>query len=390
MPRCCCFSKISLAGERLVTTVATVTFHDNRGLIIDPVAVACLFNDLVGWRPALMGMTISGMNSGGPGGLINMVGLAAGDLCHVVDPHGWRFNSVTLPTPLRVVDSSGNAVSAVPATGLAPVAAQQTIGRSNADVAATSAGGWMPMRWALPATARSARPISACPPYPMASRSAGASSGSWRSISISTFAATALGAAVADAVAGVVPADDGAIPAFLLPQVRDQVPGFAWLGNGADVMGAMGAMAQNFAVNPTNQLFAIAVSPAIDPTVSVPAAPGLGAQWPNTPAPASPPADVSRTLDPRQGATAHWRNPGDGPGAVQDVILTLKGNAFPVESHVRAYPRTFVEIGAIAQQPSFVRGDGGAAIAMALPTSSCCWSIHSRLAHPSRIRRTER
>lgn len=355
--------QIYLAGETLVTTVATVTFHDNRGLIVDPVAVACQFNDLIGWRPALIGTAIPGMTLGGPGGLTNMIGLAAGDLCHVVDPHGWRFNSATLPRPLRVVDGSGNAVSTVPATGLAPVAAQQTIGRSSADVAATPAGGWMSMRWGF---ARNGALGTANISLPAIPNGVTLARRFFRIMAVDLdfhIRGNRTGQAVADAVAGVVPADDGAIPAFLLPQVRDQVPGFAWLGNGADVMGAMGAMAQNFAVNPTDQLFAIAVSPAIDPTISVPAAPGPGAQWPNAPTPASPPADVSLTLDPRQGAAAHWRNPGDGPGAVQDVILTLKGNAFPVESHVRAYPRTFVEIGAIAEQPSFVRGDGGAAIA---------------------------
>jgi hypothetical protein len=53
-------SQIYLAGETLGTGTGLATFHDSRGLIIDPVALACLFNDLIGWRSALMGTTIPG------------------------------------------------------------------------------------------------------------------------------------------------------------------------------------------------------------------------------------------------------------------------------------------------------------------------------------------
>jgi hypothetical protein len=64
--------------------------------------------------------------------------------------------------------------------------------------------------------------------------------------------------------------------------------------------------------------------------------------------------------------TGNWRNASDGSGADLDVILTLPPGSLPNGTHLRIYPRRFVEISAIAgDQPSFVRADGGAAIASA-------------------------
>jgi hypothetical protein len=264
---------------------------------------------------------------------------------------------------MRVLDNSGNAVSTLPGTGLISLAAQQTIGRSTADNAAVPAGGWTPLRWGFARNGTLATTNLAMPAVPN-----GVTLGRrfFRLMAVDLdfhILGNRTANAMTDAIAGNVPADDGTIPAFLLPQVRDGVPGFVWLANGVDVLGAMGATVQNFGTNPTDQLFAIAVSPTIDPAVPVPSAPGPNVHWPAAPTPAATPADISLTLDPRQGAVAHWRNPADAPSAAQDVVLTLKGTAFPAEAYVRAYPRTFVEIGAIAEQPSFVRGDGGAAIA---------------------------
>ena len=355
-------SQIYLAGETLGTGAGLATFHDSRGLIIDPVALACLFNDLIGWRPALMGTTIPGMALGGPGGLTNMVGLAAGDLCHVVDPHGWRFNTFTPATQLRIVDNAGSAVGNLPGSGLTPLAAQQAIGRSNADVTAL-AGAWSPLRWGF---ARNGTLGATNVTMPVLPNGVALARRFFRLMAVDLtlhIVGNRTAAILSDAVAGTVPADDGAIPTFLLPPVRDQVPGFAWLSNGVDVMGAIGASVQNFGANPADQPIAIAVSPAIDGAVRVPAAPGPTAHWPNAPAPDPASGNAPLAVDITQGASARWRNPSDGPGAVQDVVLTLRGDTRLSGAYIRAFPRTFVEIASIGAQPSFVRGDGGAAIA---------------------------
>jgi hypothetical protein len=43
--------------------------------------------------------------------------------------------------------------------------------------------------------------------------------------------------------------------------------------------------------------------------------------------------------------------------------VTIAADKVPDGAHVRIYPRQFVTIAAIAEQPSFIRGDGAAAIA---------------------------
>jgi hypothetical protein len=53
----------------------------------------------------------------------------------------------------------------------------------------------------------------------------------------------------------------------------------------------------------------------------------------------------------------------DGPGADHDVILTVVAGAVPDGAHLRAFPRLFQQIRAIGNTPSFIRPDGGSAIA---------------------------
>ena len=52
------------------------------------------------------------------------------------------------------------------------------------------------------------------------------------------------------------------------------------------------------------------------------------------------------------------------------MVVTVAANAVPAGTHVRVFPRRFVEIAAIGEEPSFVRGDGGSGIVAAnQPTS---------------------
>ncbi|MBC7926679.1 MAG: hypothetical protein H7039_13575 [Bryobacteraceae bacterium] len=68
-----------------------------------------------------------------------------------------------------------------------------------------------------------------------------------------------------------------------------------------------------------------------------------------------------------------------------DVVVTLTGVA-PAEAHVRIYPQQFVEIAAIAEEPSFIRADGGSNIAGAGPVSVLLpnpFNLAGNQAHPN-------
>jgi hypothetical protein len=103
----------------------------------------------------------------------------------------------------------------------------------------------------------------------------------------------------------------------------------------------------------------------METTVPLPPAAGAAGHWP-----AFPPGPVPGTGDTAAirrydatGAarpTAAWRSSSSGPK--RDVIVSFPAGSLPVGTHVRVYPRTFKLLRGIGQDPSFVRGDGGAAI----------------------------
>src|SRR5215218_446099 len=72
-----------------------VTFHDRRGLPIDPIAVASLFADLIGWQRALAFGDPAMPATVDPGGLTALTNLTAGKAlrAHVIDPHGFAYAS---------------------------------------------------------------------------------------------------------------------------------------------------------------------------------------------------------------------------------------------------------------------------------------------------------
>lgn len=357
--------QIYLAGETLGTGMGTTTFHDARGLPIDPLALACLCNDLLTWRPGLNASSVPGLSPGGPGGVGNMINIAPGVLMHVVDPHGWRYATMTQAAQISLLDGTGASVAALPDTGLLTVDTNQMIGLSNGDLASLPAGASSPLRWGFSRNAT----LGTTALVPPALNGVNLPRRFFRVMAVNLdwhVLGNRTTSKVIDLVAGDVPGDDGSTPTFLLPRVRDPVPNFTWLADGVDVLGAMGAQMQAFG-NPGDQLFAVAVSPVIDPLLAIPPGAGPASHWPAFPAPSGAPQEISTKADPRQNASAQWRDPGDGVGAVQDVILTLDGTALPLGAHVRAYPRRFVEIAAIGDQPSFVRGDGGSAIVTAGP-----------------------
>jgi hypothetical protein len=135
----------------------------------------------------------------------------------------------------------------------------------------------------------------------------------------------------------------------LLPAVRDQVV-IDYLADGPDVLAQATAV-----LNRPSQGTVLAVSPDIDGTMDTPTAPGGPAHWPAYPSPNTN-AGFAGTLSPAGAVTAAFT-------AQNDVVVTLAGGVAPDGAHVRIYPQQFVEIAAIAEEPSFVRANGGAAIA---------------------------
>jgi hypothetical protein len=341
------------SGDALdFTDPVTISFHDARGLIIDPIAVACLFRELLSFLPALYVANGATQAVGDAGGLNGIAGLASGTLVHVVDPHGWGFVPTRDKARLKVLDAAGSAVSTVPDGGIATLAANQGLGRTTADD--TADGVNKPLRWGFAANGTLARTKLTPPTLP-----AGVT------LARQFFRVMAvdldwhlLGNRTADEVA-TVPGDDDNTPDFLLPAVRDPVPSFAYLADAQEITGSAAAMVAGFSGQVSTA--AIAVSPVLDESLRVPSQPGAAGHWPTFPAFAAP-QPITAATNPRQGATAARRAVADGTGADHDVIVTIAAGTVPDGAHLRIFPRLFQKIQAIGNTPSFIRPDGGAAI----------------------------
>ena len=312
----------------------TVTFHDSRGLIIDPVAVAGQLADLAAALPGLA--DAAPVNA--PGGLADVAGLgAAATIVHVVDPHGGVFRAADGVEP-RIVAGAAD-VGPIPATGLAVLAAGQSIGIPD------GAAERLRLGWYRNDVADR---LALTPP----DLPAGVS------LHRQFLRATAvdlrwhlLGNRSANDQHGVK-RDDQTIPAEFVPQVRDRVrldlpvDGVATLGTAAEVLGPPTSGAFN------GLLFA--VSPVIDAAVGLPPAADGSGRWPSFPPnpggtqPAAGTASLSGTV------TARW-------SGERDVNLTFAAGSLPRGSHIRIYTQSFQAITAItADQPSFLRADGAA------------------------------
>ncbi len=330
-----------------------ITFHDARGLPVDPVAVAAMFAELISWLPGLgVGQV------GGAGGLSKVIALSAAAVrYHLVSPHG------VLCTPTADMDlavsGGANPDTVDPSTGTVSLAAGQSLGPA----AGGSAGS---LYWGFaPGGFLDQQPLA--PP----SLPAGVTlSRQFFRVVVVDLNWHLVGNRAATATRGV-PGDPVAPPpSYTLPVVRPRVPGFAYLPDGMDVVGAMGQISANFPT-PNRDVLPLLCSPAIDPTLALPPAPGQAGHWPAFPPPSpTPVTGVATGFDLAKLATAAWRNPTDGAGANRDVIVTFAADSgLSAGTHLRAFPRSFQTITAItSEQPSFVRGDGGAAIVGSGPT----------------------
>jgi hypothetical protein len=313
-----------------------ISFHDHRGMIIDPIYVAGLFADL---QTALPGLVPPGIAAtlGGAGGLATIANLpgAAAVRVHLIDPHGNPVRIAAVNAQMMTTDNAGNSTGTI-ATNTITLAA-------NNRITANAAGTSLRWGWATNGT------MNTSPLFPP-NLANGTIARRFYRVMVVDMNWYLLGNRAANPVLGIR-ADDGRIPADLLPIVRDQVD-INYLVDGPDTLGE----ATRILTRPQQNMI-LAVSPFIDQTLITPTAPGANAHFPAFPAPntnvgfPTPPIALSAA-----NVTAAFT-------AGNDVVVTIAGGAAPDGAHIRLYPQRFIEIASInGQEPSFVRGDGGANI----------------------------
>lgn len=338
-----------------------VSFHDARGLAIDPLAVAALYNELIGFRPAVNFGHASMPALGAAGGLTGILALATQALrYHVIDPHGRAYVPTRPLARLKVLDGANAEVAPVADGGMVNLAVGQRLGRSTADdTADATAKAGTPLHWGYAHNTTLARTPLVPPPL-------------LAGVTLATqfFRVVAvdldwhlLGNRAVSAVDSI-PGDDDTVPDFALPVVRTAVPNFDYLIDGMDVLGSAGQISAGFPPPGADVLILLA-SPEIDPALTLPPSPGAAGHWPLFPGP-NPGSGLPAGADATRGLSAAFRNPADGTNAQLDVVVTIAADVVPAGTHLRVFPRRFIEISAIStEQASFVRDDGGSTIAQA-------------------------
>lgn len=318
-----------------------MSFHDSRGLIIDPVAVAALFDDLI---TAFSALDFSdGAGTAGAGGVGSIAGLASGIVAQVVDLHGNPFVAALGDVDVEKQDGSDTQTGTLDGSGMVSLSAGEVLAATG-----TNAGDRIRLGWATGGTMAAgplAQPgLPGDVTLPRQFLRAYAVDLDWH----------LRGNRTTSVVAGV-PAEDGDMPADLKPQVRTEVI-IDYAVDGPDLMAMSNAVLARMD-GATGSPLVFAVAPIIADAVSVPPGPGAPAHWPAFPAPAG--AGVfGGNPAPLAGATATWT-------AGEDVVVVLAAGAVPDGSSVRIYNQRFISIPAIGETPSFKRGDGGAGIGVA-------------------------
>lgn len=329
--------------ESMPNLSGQISFHDRRGLIVDPVYVAGLFADLQTWLTGLTGTT-STAPATGAGGVQSIAALSSSTLVHVVDLHGNVYKPALPAATLVTTDGSGNQTGTVPAAGLVTLNSGDGI-----DVASPATDNGR-LRWGWETNGVLARVRLAPPALPAGSPAPALPQQFYRLTVVDTIWAL-LGNRTGEKVLGI-PADDQTIPADVLPKVRDQIV-IDYLADGPDTL----AEASAVLARPSQNMI-LAVSPVLDTTMAVPTQVGVNAHWPAFPAPNGGAGFPSPPASAKDGITAEWT-------AGSDVVVTVAADKVPDGAHIRIYPQVYVTIPAITQEPSFLRGDGGAAIARA-------------------------
>jgi len=324
-------------NDLLEGVTGTLSFHDHRGMIVDPIYVAGLFADLQSAWPGLVPPGISDTinGQGGVQLIANLPGPAAVRL-HLIDPHGNPVRIASANAQMIVTDNKGNSTGQITTNTI-------TLAPNNR-IAANATN--TPLRWGWATNGTLAQ----TPLFPPNLVNGTIARRFYRVMVVDT-TWYLLGNRTQNEVLGLR-ADDKRIPAELLPVVRDQV-NINYLVDGPDTLGEATRI-----LTRSQQNMILAVSPFIDRTLIAPTAPGLNAHFPAFPAPNSsvgfpnPPIALSATTNVTAAFTAG-----------NDVVVTIAGGAAPDGAHIRIYPQRFIEIASInGEEPSFVRGDGGANI----------------------------
>jgi hypothetical protein len=326
------------AGSDLHVGGATFSFHDERGLIVDPVAFAALVQDLATTLPAFAEDGFPAA-PGTPGSVGDVADERTGILVHVVDPHGATFSAPASESPV-VVDSGGGTAAAIPASGLVELDAGQGIGRQ---AGATR----LRVGWARGSV------LGRTPVFPPALPSGVTLGCQFLRACAVDLPWHLLGNRTNAAVQGIGGDDEG-LPAEFHPVVRDRVP-LDLLTDGVDVVAAGGGVLAALVPGFTGLVFA--ASPTIEMAVGVPPATGPAGHWPQFP-PASPDPPPPVSGSPASGITAVWSGP-------HDIVATFPGGTIPIGAAVHVYPQVFQVISSIGPEPSFLRGDGSTTVVTA-------------------------
>ncbi|MET0178905.1 MAG: hypothetical protein ABW194_00285, partial [Novosphingobium sp.] len=318
-----------------------LSFHDARGLIVDPIAVAAMLDDLSTAFPAL-DVSAGGTPPTGAGGVRTVAGLAtAGIFAHVVTLHGRAFAAVGSGPGVERQNSGGGSLGALGSGGLATLTATDRLAGTGGAAAARLRLGW------AGGGTMGAGPLS----VPALPGGVALARQFLRAFAVDLdwhLRGNRTGAAI-----NGIPGDDQLMPPDLQPQVRDGVTA-DYLVDGPDMLGAAETVAQRIVGAPPGGLI-FAVSPTFEANIGAPAGPGAGAHWPAFPPPNSN-AGFGAGMAPPQGVTATW-------SGTNDVVVVIPANFAPNGASVRVFPQRFQLIEAIGEEPSFVRADGGTALA---------------------------
>lgn len=313
-----------------------ISFHDGRGLVVDPIYVAAMFADLQTFLPGLTGRNMGGTAAGG-GGVQSIAQRATGTLVHCLSLHGDIYRPARPGATLVTQNAALAVTGSVPASGLLTL--------NPGDGILNAAGDGGRLRWGLApgGVLGTTKVVPPAPASPLARLF-------FQFLAVDT-EWSLLGNRTAATVLGVG-ADDQAIPVDVQPLVRDNVV-ITFLVDGPDVLGRALQVLTRPSLN-----MVLAVSPVLDGTMSIPSQPGPNAHWPQFPAPNPAAAFPNPVQSPANGLTAAFT-------AGNDVVVTVAADRVPDGAHIRIYSQSFVPIAAIGEEPSFVRADGGATLAQA-------------------------
>lgn len=332
-----------------------LSFHDHRGLIIDPLAVAAMLHDLANTYAAVRQPAGAAMENGA-GSLQEIASLNADAqspvVAHVVTLHGRAYVAMPAGPEVNKLDSSNNPSATLPANGIIKLGNDDKLAASS-----NAAASRLKLGWAGAGTLRGGTLAAGNLAVPALPAGVTLARRFMRVFAVD-LDWHLRGNRSAAAFNGI-PADDQLMPDDLKPQVRDGVA-LNYLVDGPDTLGAISEVAARIVGAPQGGLM-FAVSPSFESGVGMPDSPGAAAHWPAFPGPDTQ-AGFTATPSALQGALATRHG-------AQDVIVTLPASLLatlaPAGASLRLYPQSFQSINAIAEAPSFIRGDGGSNVVVA-------------------------